>query len=155
METNNWKRLIGVLMVRKMSFLITFFLVFLATYAVLAWVDFLPEPVTPKTPEKEVILNDQNTLESEAKNDKKTSFVGNILPEKITFDSLNRSVTVFNPNSRNVTELDNALLNGVVRHPDSATLGQNGTVFILGHSSYLPKVLNENFQAFNGIQDLK
>ena len=102
-----------------------------------------------------IVLNDQNTLESEAKNDKKTSFVGNILPEKITFDSLNRSVTVFNPNSRNVTELDNALLNGVVRHPDSATLGQNGTVFILGHSSYLPKVLNENFQAFNGIQDLK
>ena len=155
METNNWQRLIEVLMVRKISFLITFFLVFLATYAVLACVDFLPEPVTPKASEKEVILNNQSTQESAEKNDKKTNFIGNILPEKITFDTLDRSITVFNPTSREATDLDNALLNGVVRHPDSATLGQNGTVFILGHSSYLPKVVNENFQAFNGIQDLK
>ena len=47
------------------------------------------------------------------------------------------------------------MLSGAVRHPDSATLDQLGTVFILGHSSYLPSVRNKNFQAFNGIQDLK
>jgi LPXTG-site transpeptidase (sortase) family protein len=33
-------------------------------------------------------------------------------------------------------------------------MAQAGNVFILGHSSYLPTVLNKNFQAFNGIQDL-
>jgi len=34
-------------------------------------------------------------------------------------------------------------------------LAQEGNVFILGHSSYLPNVFNQNFQAFNGIQDLE
>ncbi len=43
----------------------------------------------------------------------------------------------------------------MVRHPDSAHLAQDGNVFILGHSSYLPNVFNENFQAFNGIQNLE
>lgn len=165
MDTNNDRGCLEVLLVRKISFLVTFFLAFLITYAVLAWLDFLPEPVTPtapKTAEKETVIKTvasttthANNQEVQEKKEEKTSFIGNILPEKITFDSLNRSTVVFNPNSRNVKELDAALLNGVVRHPDSATLGQNGTVFILGHSSYLPKVVNENFQAFNGIQDLK
>ena len=50
--------------------------------------------------------------------------------------------------------MDTALLEGAVRHPDSAKLAQNGNVFILGHSSYLPTVINKNFQAFNGIQEL-
>ncbi len=158
MKTNNVRRLVEALMLRKVSFLITFFIVFLASYAFLAWVDFLPEPVSPKTSEKKAVLETENDLNKpviEAENEVKTSFVGNILPEKITFDSLDRSAIVLNPNSRSVADLDNALLNGVVRHPDSATLGQDGTLFILGHSSYLPKVVNENFQAFNGVQDLK
>ena len=165
MDTNNDRGCLEVLLVRKISFLVTFFLAFLITYAVLAWLDFLPEPVTPtapKTAETETVIKTESSTttpidnqEVQEKKEEKTSFIGNILPEKITFDSLNRSTVVFNPNSRNVKELDAALLNGVVRHPDSATLGQNGTVFILGHSSYLPKVVNENFQAFNGIQDLK
>ncbi|MBP9836872.1 MAG: sortase [Candidatus Pacebacteria bacterium] len=158
MKTNNVRQLVEALMLRKVSFLITFFIVFLASYAFLAWVDFLPEPVSPKTSEKKAVLETENDLNKpviEAENEVKTSFVGNILPEKITFDSLDRSAIVLNPNSRSVADLDNALLNGVVRHPDSATLGQDGTLFILGHSSYLPKVVNENFQAFNGVQDLK
>ena len=62
---------------------------------------------------------------------------------------------VSNPPSRAIHDLDNALLNGAVRHPDSATLAQDGNVFILGHSSYLPNILNRNFQAFNGIQYLE
>ena len=32
---------------------------------------------------------------------------------------------------------------------------QDGNVFILGHSSYLPQIYNKNFQVFNGIQDLE
>ena len=80
-------------MLRKVSFLITFFIVFLASYAFLAWVDFLPEPVSPKTSEKKAVLETENDLNKpviEAENEVKTSFVGNILPEKITFDSLDR-----------------------------------------------------------------
>ncbi|MCA9366570.1 sortase, partial [Candidatus Kaiserbacteria bacterium] len=77
------------------------------------------------------------------------------LPSRIIFDALDgKSVTVLNPTSNSVAALDEALLTGVVRHPDSADLVSNGNVFILGHSSYLPNVFNKNFQAFNGIQNL-
>jgi len=76
-------------------------------------------------------------------------------PISITIPKLDKAVTVLNPQSRTIADLDAALLDGVVRHPDSATLNQEGNVFILGHSSYLPQVFNKNFQAFNGIQNLE
>jgi LPXTG-site transpeptidase (sortase) family protein len=41
-----------------------------------------------------------------------------------------------------------------VRHPDSADFKNVGNIFILGHSSYLPNVVNKSFQAFNGIQKM-
>ncbi|MCA9362871.1 sortase [Candidatus Kaiserbacteria bacterium] len=77
-----------------------------------------------------------------------------VLPTSISISKLGKTVQVLNPSSRTIADLDTALLDGVVRHPDSATLDQEGNVFILGHSSYLPRVFNKNFQAFNGIQDL-
>lgn len=75
-------------------------------------------------------------------------------PIKIFIDSLDREVAILNPASNTVEALDTALLSGVVRHPDSADLVNEGTIFLLGHSSYLPTVNNKNFQAFNGIQKL-
>jgi LPXTG-site transpeptidase (sortase) family protein len=77
-----------------------------------------------------------------------------VLPETLRIPKLDRVVTVLNPASRTIADLDAALLSGVVRHPDSAHLEQLGNVFILGHSSYLPVVRNKNFQAFNGIEQL-
>jgi LPXTG-site transpeptidase (sortase) family protein len=77
-----------------------------------------------------------------------------VYPSSLVINTLDRTVAVLNPESRRVADLDAALLEGVVRHPDSAALGEDGTVFLLGHSSYLPNVFNRNFQAFNGIQDL-
>ena len=75
-------------------------------------------------------------------------------PNRIIIDALNKEVPVLNPQSRAVADLDAALLDGVVRHPDSADFAREGNMLILGHSSYLPNVLNRNFQAFNGIQEL-
>ena len=77
------------------------------------------------------------------------------LPTSIVIKRLGKTVPVLNPTSRVIADLDAALLSGVVRHPDSATLAQDGNIFILGHSSYLPQVFNKNFQAFNGIQNLE
>lgn len=77
------------------------------------------------------------------------------LPTKIIFESLdNKVVPILNPEARSVVALDTALLSGAVRHPDSADFEQKGTILLLGHSSYLPNVINKNFQAFNGIQKL-
>lgn len=80
---------------------------------------------------------------------------GDAFPLQITFDSLGgRTVKVLNPESRSSEALDTALLSGVVRHPDSADFERTGTIFLFGHSSYLPNVMNKNFQAFNGVQKL-
>jgi len=172
---------LDIIIERKGTFLFSFFVVFLVTYAFLAWVDFLPEPVSSdpsllySKEESEEVKKEENenkeefNLENEKKleeakseqvNKAMESKVGVSeegfidLPEKIIFDSLGKELKISNPTSREVTVLDEALLSGVVRHPDSATLNQNGAVFILGHSSYLPMVINKNFQAFNGIQNL-
>ena len=168
---------------RKVSFVTVFVLVFGASFAFLYAVDFYPEApedISTETTHPNHIQDDgmsepqQNRpsiLHLEAnladENDEPTPpapintsndqiNVGfGELPQSITFNSLNKTVGVLNPSSRTISDLDAALLNGAVRHPDSATFANEGTIFILGHSSYLPVVNNKNYQAFNDIQNLK
>lgn len=157
---------------KKVSFLAVFFFVFTISYTVLVIVDFLPEPpaeeaeqvepaeeaeaATATTPaqqaESEARIGSVAATESE---EPRAVPVAPVLPTSITIERLDKTIPVLNPTSRVVADLDAALLDGVVRHPDSATLSQEGNVFILGHSSYLPNVINPNFQAFNGIEDLE
>ncbi len=134
---------------------LVFFLVFVGvlalTYGLLFVIDFLPEK--PEANEPAVVA-----VENESETEPEPVAVVKIvdpLPTRIIFDSLeNRSLTVLNPESRSVEALDTALLSGAVRHPDSADFEHAGTIFLFGHSSYLPNVINKNFQAFNGIQKL-
>lgn len=146
----------------KLRFVAVFFLIFTATYAVLYIIDFLPEPVTePAEPAVDLesaanqALNIQIIETETIVEPAEPEPVSAVLPTGIYIEKLDKTVTVLNPDSRAIADLDQALLDGVVRHPDSATLNQEGNVFILGHSSYLPNVLNKNFQAFNGIQNLE
>ena len=140
---------------------ITFFFVCVGaialTYGVLYLVDFLPEKPTstetPATQIEEPVVKDDVPDVAPA-----TSVVesANAKPVTIIFDTLGgKELTVFNPESKAVATLDAALLKGVVRHPDSADFKDTGTIFILGHSSYLPHVINKSYQAFNDIQKLK
>ncbi len=142
----------------KISFLGTFFFVFLASYVVLVALDFVPEPKAMEI-EKPLPTTDEDLFIEQSADNGFNLPVGNVeepvLPSAIYIKKLDRTIPVLNPDSRDVAALDAALLNGAVRHPDSAALSQDGNIFILGHSSYLPTVLNKNFQAFNGIQDLK
>ena len=150
----------------KFVFLGTFFLVFTVTYLVFLAADFLPEkPESNEETEEQVevpeSMADDSVIETEPVATTTEDFdlaVGvldvSVLPVQISIEKIDKVVPILNPNSRTIADLDEALLNGVVRHPDSATLNQDGNVFILGHSSYLPNVFNKNFQAFNGIQDL-
>lgn len=151
----------------KYSFLAAFFIVFTFIYGTLFALDWLPEPVSqvpeiaqfdsdeelPPAPEDALNITIVEEISVEALDEPAAAPVDR--PVSIRFDTLNKTVSVANPESRSIAALDAALLNGVVRHPDSATLDQEGNVFILGHSSYLPNVLNKNFQAFNGIQKLE
>jgi LPXTG-site transpeptidase (sortase) family protein len=158
MEVKTWSDLIDALWVRKVAFLATFFVVFLLSYALLFWLDLLPEPIESESMETTI---DESELaiativaSSSVEDTPEPVITGPVFPDTIIIDALDREVSVLNPTSRTVSDLDAALLYGVVRHPDSATLEREGTVFVLGHSSYLPTVLNNNFQAFNGIQNL-
>jgi len=150
MNQNKFDQLYKEIAENKIAFLGVFFAVVLLSYAVLVIVDFIPEPVktvqTQKEAETKEVIEEIPAIVEEAP--------VSPLPLKIKFDSLNREVVVHNPESRDVADLDTALLSGAVRHPDSADFTQKGNIFILGHSSYLPTVFNKNFQAFNGIQEL-
>jgi LPXTG-site transpeptidase (sortase) family protein len=158
MEVKNWSQFMDAVLLRKKAFLLAFFVVFTISYAILAALDFLPELVMP---EDKVDVSSEVVVETPAPTPSVAAplvveevVVEPVYPTSITIPALKKTVTVLNPASRSIADLDTALLEGVVRHPDSATLEQKGTVFILGHSSYLPAVRNKNFQAFNGIQDL-
>ncbi|MFM2424127.1 MAG: hypothetical protein RLZZ70_518, partial [Candidatus Parcubacteria bacterium] len=142
----------------KVSFLVTFFIVFTFTYGILFALDWLPEPVTvteSKNEEaSEVAIIPATTTESiEPVTPAESPTLDQ--PLNLELPTLNRNVAVLNPDSRDIAVLDAALLKGVVRHPDSALLGETGNVVILGHSSYLPNVTNKNFQALNGVQKMK
>ena len=143
---------------RKYAFFGVFFLVFLFSYLFLVAIDFVPEPKTGEVKTENLRVEPASTeVEQSAQSnfDLPMGDISNpVLPTSMYIEKLDRTIPVLNPTSRATGDLDNALLSGVVRHPDSAHMAQAGNVFILGHSSYLPTVLNKNFQAFNGIQDL-
>jgi LPXTG-site transpeptidase (sortase) family protein len=158
MKVRSWAEFFETILFRKVSFLLAFFVTFLITYATLVWFDFIPETVKKYDVVVEVIetIEEEPSTENILVSEEIEDVIGPaILPLVIKIEPLNKTISIANPTSRKVSDLDTALLSGAVRHPDSATLDQLGTVFILGHSSYLPSVRNKNFQAFNGIQDLK
>lgn len=133
----------------KFKFFLTFFVVFTLSYGVLYALDWVPEEKG-----EEAVKAAATSTTNETVGATEESQFTEPLPIIIRVPKLEREVPVLNPDSRAVADLDQALLEGVVRHPDSADLLEEGNVFILGHSSYLPKVFNRNFQAFNGIQNL-
>lgn len=136
---------------KKWQFLGVFFVVVLLTYGVLYAIDFVPEEPSGDT-SAAVGTEDENVVVPATVLPRQGE---DATPDRIIFDTLGeKEIAVLNPTASSVAVLDEALLKGVVRHPDSATLLEDGTVFLFGHSSYLPNVINKNFQAFNGINKL-
>jgi len=76
-------------------------------------------------------------------------------PGRILINGVDIDLPVLNPESTNIAVLDEALLHGAVRYPGSARLGEDGNLFIFGHSSGLPVVRNQMFKAFNRIPELE
>jgi len=160
------QRFISIAQQNKRLFFVTFFVTIFLTYSFLYIVDFYPEPQTEtaETEESAIADEDEEVLvideQPAAGPDVEPENLVVVTPEaalplSITIDKLDRTIPVKNPSSNSIAVLDEVLLSGVVRHPDSADFSEPGNVFILGHSSYLPNVLNRNFQAFNGIQNLR
>ena len=78
-----------------------------------------------------------------------------ILPTHMRIPSIDLDLPISNPDTRDVTKLDDILQSGPARYVDSAKLGEKGNVLIFGHSSHLPIVHNQMYKAFNKIPDLK
>lgn len=159
----------------RYRFLAVFVVVLLSTYGALVAVDFVPEPVADTEPSTDTAIAASET-EAETSADDDPTGVGstpagdqtstaatdttavapqNAKPVRLVIDALEREMSVHNPTSRRVADLDAALRSGAVRHPDSADFAREGTIFVLGHSSHLPNVMNHNYQAFNGIETLQ
>lgn len=151
----------------KIRLFVVFMVVITITYTILVVVDFIPELVYSNTTKEEAVEVHETIVEVESQEfdieienteEAKVAIIEVIndpTPNAIVIDKLNKRIPVLNPDSGSVSALDKALLSGAVRHPDSADFERIGTIFMFGHSSYLPNVLNKNFQAFNGIQDLE
>jgi len=138
---------------QRIVFLLVFAGVFALTYGFFFSIDFLPEKPTESTRMNSTLAT--GTTEKIIDDAMLQKAPVEPLPVSIIFDTLgSKEIPILNPESRSVSALDTALLSGVVRHPDSATFAEEGTIFLFGHSSYLPNVINKNFQAFNGIQKL-
>ncbi len=125
-----------------------FSLAFIALFGVI----FTVLAVTGLTPNPTVTSAD--TISSTATALSQTSGQSEF-PIRVTSAAINLDVTVANPTTTDPTTLDQLLLKGAVRYPNSALLGQNGTVLIFGHSSYLPIVINKAYKTFDGVQYLK
>ncbi len=144
----------------KTQFGLVFVVVLLATYTLFYAIDFVPEPpqdsYASETVDTDDSLEDPTIpIAADQIIDVSEQETYARLPVRMYIDALEREIPILNPTSRTISDLDEALRHGAVRHPDAANLRQDGNIFILGHSSYLPNVVNRNYQIFNGIENLQ
>jgi LPXTG-site transpeptidase (sortase) family protein len=150
------KGIIPNILERSDSFAIAFALLFAVTFSFLYLVGATPDSPTrtsdTQTPVAQIEPTPQDTGDQGAT---PVQTGEPQVPVKIKVSKIGLNAVVSNPASTDVDVLDEYLLKGAVRYPTSAPLGVNGTVLLFGHSSYLPIVHNQNYKAFDGIQNLK
>lgn len=145
---------------QKWTFLAGIFVIFGLTFWYLSSIGFIPNSVATAddanvTPTATIQTSPLVTGPAAGLNNALAAAGHGEDPVKIVIPSLNKTATIANPDTTDVNTLDNYLLNGAVRYPTSATLGERGNVVLFGHSSYLPVVHNQAFKTFDGIQNLK
>lgn len=126
-----------------------FAIIFFVSYGLLYSVDFVPEQVTSPTlsegSQTTVIEEDVVGGEMEPLSDH---------PVRIIADVIGLDATIVNPDSRDISALDEALRRGVVHYPGSGNLEDHSNMFLFGHSSFLPNVQNEWYRVFNNLSRL-
>ncbi|MDO8517877.1 MAG: sortase [bacterium] len=93
-------------------------------------------------------------LQGDAAESDVAAFANSEQPVRVVAKEIGLDAVVQNPTSTDIDVLDQAALHGAVRYPTSAMLGEDGTVVLFGHSSYLPIVHNQVYKTFDDIQDL-
>ena len=129
-----------ILIEHKWQFLFLFSGVFFITLSIFSAVGFVPYGA-----------NGSMALDSAGNTAEASVVESESNPVHITIPSIGINVNVENPQSNNIKILDEALNRGAVRYPGTGTLTQNANIFIFGHSSFLPNIVNKNYQAFNNL----
>jgi len=137
----------------QVKFIFYFGVVFIVSFLLLYSAGLVPESIKPNQgdslrtlwdkAQQQAILNqrDQGVLLAEN-------------PSRIVIDKIGVDVSISNPNTTNVTTLDEYLKQGAVRYPGSGQLGI-GNMFIFAHSAEAYVILNNmNLKAFNKLEDL-
>ncbi|MEX0651848.1 MAG: sortase [Candidatus Paceibacterota bacterium] len=138
-----------VVLEHKWEFLPIFLAVFFILFSIASLIGFVPEPKEDSV----TGVAYKNIEKAEASEVVTTVVSAN--PVHITIPSVGVDVNVENPESREIAVLDSALNKGAVRYPGTGSLTEDANIFIFGHSSFLPNVINKNYQAFNGLKRLK
>jgi LPXTG-site transpeptidase (sortase) family protein len=128
---------------RALAFALTFVVLFGLCYLFLAMVDALPNP--PATQDS---AQSTDTPQDVAPGTAE-------LPVRVVAKDVGLDTKVVNPESTDIDTLNKAVDEAAMRYPGAAKLGEQGTVLLFGHSSYLPIVHNQVYKTFNGIQNLK
>ena len=145
------------IMTHKGEFLLWVFILMAAMYGVLSATNFIPNerPLSYVVEESNESVIDESTVnEVIPRVATNVALAGDATPNQIIIDKFKKTLTVNNPTTSDIATLDNSLLTGVARYPSSATMNDDGTMLIFGHSSHLAVVKNMNFRAFNDIEDL-
>ncbi|OHA40387.1 MAG: hypothetical protein A3G59_02645 [Candidatus Taylorbacteria bacterium RIFCSPLOWO2_12_FULL_47_20] len=75
-------------------------------------------------------------------------------PTRIVIEKIGVDVSVQNPQTRDIAELDKALLKGVVHYPGSGGPEDDSNMFLFGHSTTFRVVSNPAYKAFNNLEKL-
>jgi len=76
------------------------------------------------------------------------------MPTRIVIGKIGTDQPIKNPETASVEILNENLLEGVVRYPESGFLGEDKNIFLFGHSTGLKNVKNPAFTAFNNLDNL-
>lgn len=149
------KKKFTILSKNKLHFSLLFLIVFLYIFSFLSIIGFVPK-------HNDVLSVNESIFKEQSRENKVINEDSGIVlpddsqtPVQITISDVGVNVNIENPESRDIAVLDKALNKGAVRYPGTGSLTQNANIFLFGHSSFLPNIMNKNYQAFNGLRKLK
>jgi len=97
---------------------------------------------------------EDTTPKSVASGQAATSTQVSVLPERLIIEKLDKDLKVINPQTTDLNVLDKEMMHGVVRYPESGTLGEGGkNIVIFGHSARIPGYYGA-YRNFNDIETL-
>ncbi|OHA15005.1 MAG: hypothetical protein A3G52_01430 [Candidatus Taylorbacteria bacterium RIFCSPLOWO2_12_FULL_43_20] len=157
-KLNRWRALISPIRDNFFHFSILTTFIFFLTFTFLGLTGFMPAGIV--SIDSDVLAAETNNTALKEENvefpvaESKPQLQEQEKPTRIIIKKIAIDSSISNPETGEVSVLDDALKNGVVRHPSSALVGENGNILLLGHSSHLKVVHNGAYRSFNDIEKL-